>query len=267
MFSIEIGFVSVDIWDFLDILLVGILIFQVYKQLYGTLAFNILIGLILVWLISTTVKSLEMNMLANILGGFVEAGIIILVIVFQQEIRRFLSQLGRGSGIGKSNFFERFIRRNARHIDETSKDKIREELIKSINNMSGEKTGALIVFTNSTDKLFFHDTGVPINGEISSKLIESIFDKNTPLHDGALVIAQNRILAANCVLPVSENTNLPTRVGMRHRAAVGITEKIDAHVIIVSEETGKISYAHKGKITVNITQNKLNEALNKALDD
>jgi len=250
-------YLDIGFWDILDIFLVGILIFQLYKLLKGSLAFNIFIGLLLVYLVSTIVTELNMSMLGNILGQFVQEGFILLVIVFQQEIRRFLFYIGRGSGIGKDNFFKQLFRRSS--YQNSNKDLIKEELIRAINIMAKDKTGGLIVFVDSSEKRFFENTGVVINAEISSKLLESIFDKNVPLHDGAVVITENKILAAGCVLPVSENPDLPSRVGMRHRAAVGITEHIDAHVLIVSEETGRISYAHKGKLKVNITQNYLAE--------
>lgn len=261
--NLTIGFLEIDFWDLVDIVLVGLLIFRLYKLLRGTLAFNILIGLLLVYLMSAVVNLLEMKMLATILGQFVGAGFILLVILFQQEIRRFLFYLGRGSGIGKNLFWQRFLRRDT----PSRKQELKEEIIKSINNMSNTRTGGLLVFTDTAEKTFFADTGVLINGEISSKLIESIFDKGSPLHDGALVIAENRIIAAGCVLPVSENPDLPTRVGMRHRAATGITEKIDASVIVVSEQTGRISCAQKGKLKMNITQNALAELLDNVLEE
>lgn len=259
--NLTIGFLEVDFWDLVDIVLVGLLIFRLYKLLRGTLAFNILIGLLLVYLTSAVVNLLEMNMLATILGQFVEAGFILLVILFQQEIRRFLFYLGRGSGIGKNRLWQRFLRRNA----PSRKQELKEEMIRAINNMANTRTGGLLVFTDASEKNFFSGTGVLINGEISSKLIESIFDKGSPLHDGAVVIAENRIVAAGCVLPVSENPDLPSRVGMRHRAATGITEKIDAWVIVVSEQTGRISCAQKGKLKMNITQSALSEILDSVL--
>ena len=137
---------------------------------------------------------------------------------------------------------------------------------RALKNLARTKTGALMVFTDVGEEKFFANTGVPIHGDISSKLIESIFDKNTPLHDGAMVIADNKILAAGCVLPVSENPELPARVGMRHRAAVGITEQIEAHVFIVSEERGMISYAYRGNIKMNISDEQLRKMLRKALE-
>ncbi len=259
--NLSIGFLEFHIWDLVDIVLVGLLIYRLYKLLRGTLAFNILIGVLLIYLMSAIVGLLEMKMLASILGQFVEAGFILLVILFQQEIRRFLFYLGRGSGLSKNKFWQWLVKRDT----PTQKQELKEEIMRAINNMSHTRTGGLLVFTDAAEKNFFSDTGVPINGDISSKLIESIFDKGSPLHDGAMVIAENKILAAGCVLPVSENPELPTRVGMRHRAATGITEKIDAYVIVISEQTGRISAAQKGKLTMNITQSALSEILEKVL--
>ncbi len=257
------GFLDIQIWDVLDIILVGILIYQLYQLLRGSLAFTIFIGLLLVYLVSFVVSELNMNMLASILGKFLEAGIILLVIVFQQEIRRFLFYIGKGSGIGKQNFWQRLFKRERK--SNQNNVQLKEELIRAINNMAASKTGCLLVFVDPSEKAFFTDTGVPIDGDISSKLVESIFSKTSPLHDGAVVITENRIVSAGCVLPVSENPDLPARVGMRHRAAAGASEQLDADVIIVSEETGKISHAKKGKLRVNITQNQLAEVANAVL--
>ncbi|HRK27981.1 MAG TPA: diadenylate cyclase CdaA [Chitinophagales bacterium] len=258
----SIGFLDIHFWDLVDIVLVGLLIFRLYKLLRGTLAFNILIGVLLVYVMAAVVNLLEMKVLATILGQFVEAGFILVVILFQQEIRRFLFYLGKGSGISKNKLWQLIFKRQTT----TPKQELIEEIMRAINNMSNTRTGGLLVFTDAAEKNFFSDTGVPINGEISSKLIESIFDKGSPLHDGAVVIAENKILSAGCVLPVSENPDLPTRVGMRHRAATGITEKTDASVVIVSEQTGRISSAHKGRLNLHITQTDLAQLLDKVLE-
>ncbi len=258
-FIVKIGFLDIGVWDVVDILLVGLLFYQFYRLLRGTLAFNIFIGFLLVYLIYALVNWLNMKLLHTIFERFVDLGFIILVIVFQQEIRRFLFYIGRGSGIGKQNFWQSLFNRKTR--DEHQLEKIREDLTKSITNMAATKTGSLIVFTDASEKGFFESTGVTIDAAISSKLVESIFSKSSPLHDGAMVIADGKIMAAGCILPVSENPDLPTRIGMRHRAAVGITENIDAQVLIVSEERGKISIAKKGKIRMNLTQKNLQDVL------
>jgi len=261
---VKIGFLEIRIWDILDILLVAILMYQVYKLLKGGLAFNIFIGFLLVYFIYQVVDILEMKVLSNILGQFIAAGFLAIFIVFQPEIRRFLLFVGRGSGIGERNFWKRFLSQKVK--EQTGTERSVNQLSRAINQLAFTKTGALIVFTESSEQYFFGNTGVILNADISNKLLETIFQKNTPLHDGAMVITDNKILAAGCVLPVSENPNLPTRLGMRHKAAVGITEKVDARVLVVSEETGKIAYAYKGRIRQNISQTVLLEALKESLD-
>lgn len=263
--SIKIGFLDVGINDVLDILLVGIIMYQLYKILRGSLGLNIFIGMLLVFTMSRLVKAFNMRMLSGVLDLFATNVFVFLIIIFQQEIRRFLFYLGRGSGIGKDRFWERLF--NPKKVDKTEIEHSATEIVRAIHNMSAAKTGALIVFTDESEKQFFNNTGVPIDGDISSKLLESIFEKNSPLHDGAMVIAGGRIISTACVLPVSENPDLPTRVGMRHRAAVGITEQIDATVVIVSEETGKISWAKKGKLSVGISLKTLRELLLRILQE
>ena len=263
IYWVKIGFLEIGIGDVLDVLLVSVLIYQFYKLLRGTLAFNIFIGLLLVYLMTYIARALNMNMIAGILGQFSGAGFILLVIVFQQEIRRFLFYLGRGSGIGKNRFWQRLFNRPS--ASNTEKQHIKEEIERAIVRMANFKTGALIVFADPAEKRYFVDTGVRIDSEITTKLIESIFDKNTPLHDGAMVISDNRIYSAACVLPVSDNPDLPTHIGMRHRAAVGITEVIGADVLVVSEETGKISHAVKGNLYTQISKNTLSRLLDELL--
>jgi len=259
----KIGFLPISIGDILDILLVGILIFQLYKWLRGSLAFNIFIGLLIMYLLSFVVSTLEMNMLQKILRQFINAGFILLVIVFQPEIRRFLFYIGRGSGIGKNQFWKRLLLRNMR--SSPFDEKLVDEIAKAVSNMSAAKTGALIVFADSSERQFFADTGVMLDSNISGKLIESIFNKYSPIHDGAMVIVDNQIMGAGCVLPVSENPDLPSSVGMRHRAAVGITEHIDASVIIVSEETGKISWTKRGRLRLGISYKTLVGVIQQAM--
>lgn len=254
---------SISLGDILDILLVGILIFQLYKWLRGSLAFNIFIGLLIMYLLSYVVSALEMSMLQKILRQFINAGFLLLVIVFQPEIRRFLFYIGKGSGIGKNKFWRRLISKNMK--SSPFDEKLVDEIAKAVSNMSAAKTGALIVFADSSERQFFADTGVILDSNISGKLIESIFNKYSPIHDGAMVIIDNQIMGAGCVLPVSENPDLPSSVGMRHRAAVGLTEHIDASVIIVSEETGKISWTKRGRLRLGISYKTLVGVIQQAM--
>lgn len=254
--------INIKISDVLDVLLVGILLYQIYRLLKGTLAFHIFVGLALIYWVAILVKALEMRLLANLLGQFLGAGFVLLAIVFQPEIRRFLFYLGKGSSLGKDNFWKRLLGETdtLSHIGDVA-----NEIIKSLNHMSSTKTGALIVLADSVEKTVFNNTGVPINGNVSSKLLESIFDKGSPLHDGAVIISGGKIMAAGCILPISENPELPKRVGMRHRAAVGLTESLDADVFIVSEQTGKIAHSKKGKLRIGMSPDELSDLINSAL--
>lgn len=258
-----LDFLKFGLSDVLDIILVSILLYQLYRILKGTLAYNIFIGLVLIYWLSILVQALEMRLLAKIMGQFLGAGFVLLVIVFQPEIRRFLFYIGRNSIIGKTGFLQNLWRNSDPSGAQFEYSKI--EIVKAFANMSSTKTGALIVIADSSEKASLAHTGLRINGEISSKLLESIFDKGSPLHDGAVLIAEGKIIAAGCVLPVSENPDLPKRVGMRHRAAAGISEQIDAPVFIVSEQSGKISHARNGKLQINVSQSEFAELLDHAL--
>lgn len=256
-------FLQVGIFDVLDWVLVALLMYQVYKLLKGSFAYNIFVGLILLYLIHRFVKFLGMTLLDNILGQFIGVGVIALLIVFQPEVRRFLLVLGRGSGIEGSRWFKKYFKRESDSMDAPSK--VQSELSKSIMRMANRKIGALIVLTTENDRHFYESTGIKINADISAKLIETIFQKESPMHDGAVVIAGNRVQSASCVLPVSENPDLPEQLGMRHRAAIGLTENSRAGVVIISEETGNVSLALNGKIRLRVSADEVNRFLQQRL--
>lgn len=245
----NIGFLEIRFLDIIDILLVGLLLFQLYRLVKGSLAFNILIGLLLVYLASLVVSSFDMQLLSGILGGFVGVGLIAVLIVFQPEIRRFLLYLGRGSRFGSDSFWKRLSVRKWK-ISAYQELQIKE-VSKALEHLSKTKTGAIIVYAVTSKLQYFANTGTILNAKISSNLVESIFFKNNPLHDGAVIISDNQILAAGCVLPLTENPDIPSKLGLRHRAAVGITEHSDALVLVVSEETGLLSYAREGHLYEN----------------
>jgi len=200
-----------------------------------------------------------MNLLSTFLSQFIAAGFLAILIIFQPEIRRFLLILGRRSGLAGNNTFKKLFAKNEKSTDHLNQFVL--PLQKTLLNFAAKKIGALIVFTPSKEEYYFGKTGVVLNSEISVKLIESIFNKNSPLHDGAVIICENKIYAAASVLPVSEKQSLSKGVGMRHRAAVGISEQIEAIVIVVSEETGRISYATQGNLYRKISKDKLLEIL------
>lgn len=266
---IKIGFLEIRFLDILDILLVGLLIFQLYKLVRGSLAFNIFVGLFFVYLSSLLVRALNMHLLSGILGQFIDVGVILLLIVFQPEIRRFLVFVGRGNIWKKGSVWKKFLTKKM-SIHGNYEEILAETEI-ALNNLASTKTGALIVFSQGSELRHHTNTGVEIEGVVSGKMLESIFNKNSPLHDGAVIISEGKIIAANCVLPISDNPNLPERVGLRHRAAVGISEISDALAIVVSEERGELAYAIQGqlKTTVKITDmmNKLKQYLQNTLKE
>lgn len=243
------AFITLGLFDILDILLVGFLLYQVYMLIKGTVAINIFVGLSLFYLMWLLVRALNMELLSSILGQFIGVGVIALIIVFQQEIRRFLLLLG-----SRYNVTQKFTLENWFSFEESG---VKEQEIVSIvaacEHMSKSKTGALIVIAKNTDLDSYAGTGKSINSRVSGTVLETIFFKNSPLHDGAVIIANNRILAARCILPVTDSSNIPGSLGLRHRAAIGMTQATDSHVITVSEETGNISYVMGGNIKVRIT--------------
>ena len=256
----EIGFLPITIWDILDILIVGFLIYQLYKLLRGSIAFNIFIGMILVYIVWWLVRLLNMDLLSQLLTQFVNIGVLMLLIVFQPEVRRFLLLLGNTTLKQQSNFLGRLLNRPLIVNDDELHGNIRA-IKAAILKMSETKTGALIVVSSNLNLEFFGGSGVILDANISQPLIESIFNKESPLHDGAVVINENKIHSASVVLPLSSSSNLPKASGLRHRAGVGVTESTGVAAFIVSEETGKLSYAFDGKLQWKISEKKLEELL------
>ncbi len=232
--------------DIIDVVLVAFLLYYVYKLVKGTVAINIFIGIVIVYIIWKLTQALQMQLLSNILGGFISVGMFALIVVFQQEIRKFLLMIGSTNLSGKGKFFKnlKFIKTDV--IAETDV----ESIIAACNKMGSTKTGALIVIERNNNLDFLTNTGDEMNIKVTQPIIESIFFKNSPLHDGAAIIENNIVKATRVILPVSNDTNIPMRFGLRHRAAVGITEKTDAVALVVSEETGQISYIKNGKFVM-----------------
>ena len=253
------GFIDLDIFDFLDILLVGARLYQLYKLVEGTIAIKIFIGLASTYLFWKLVGALQMELLSEILGQFIGVGVLAIIIVFQQEIRKFLLMIGTTSFENQKFFFKNIIKPQ-KLISLNFK-----ELSMACSTMMKSKTGALIIITRNTELGSFEQTGEKINAQLSKGLIESIFFKNSPLHDGAVIISRNTIIAARCVLPVSELISLPVHMGLRHRAAASLTELTDAIAITVSEETGKMSYFKQGRLKENLTTDSLEEFLKRDL--
>lgn len=231
-----------SIIDLIDVALVALLLYYIYKLIKGTVAINIFIGIIIIYLVWQLTKILKMNMLSSIFGGFMSVGIIALIVVFQQEIRKFLLM------IGSTNFGNRrkFLTQLKFLKNESDTPTDIETIINTCNKFSASKTGALLVFERQNNLAFLAKSGDDVHALISQPILESIFYKNSPLHDGAIIIQNNSIKATRVILPVNNEKKVPRHFGLRHRAAIGVTEKTDALAIVVSEETGKISYFKNG---------------------
>ncbi len=243
--------------DLLDILMVALVIFLIFRWIRGSTAINIFIAIIIVLLVRVVAEAVGMKMISSLLGTVIDMGAVALVVIFQPEIRRFLSSLGRKAEttLQRPGFLQwLFPSLKTSQVDV----KTLREITEAVREMAAQKEGALILILhkNSLDDIIA--TGDMVDAEISRRLIMNIFFKNSPLHDGAMVIADNRIVAARCTLPITERTDLPARYGMRHKAAIGISEQCDADVIVVSEETGGISLVRGGQITPIESINTLN---------
>ena len=252
-----LDFLDFSFLDALDILLVATLIYYIYKLLKGTVAINIFLGIAFIFLIWKITQILKMEMLSNILGYLLSGGVIALIIVFQQEIRKFLLMIGTTNVTSRTQFLKQLKFLKSEITLETDSD----TLLSACKKMSKTKTGALIVIerTNSLD--FLIKTGDNMNAEINEVLLESIFYKNSPLHDGATIIRDNFVVATRVILPISDSINIPSRFGLRHRAAFGVSEKTDAVCLLVSEETGEISYIKDGNFELYADYNELLEKL------
>ena len=251
-------FITIKFLDVVDILLVSLLLYQFYMLIKGTVAINIFVAIFSIYLFWLIVKALNMQLLSTILGQVIGVGIIALIIVFQQEIRRFLLM------IGTRYMSKQFSLQN---LILTGRDSISAVKTKAIAracaNMSKSKTGALIVLARNSALHFYADTGEIINANTTTTLIETIFFKNNLMHDGAIIIIGDKIFAAKCMLPMSQSLDMPAELGMRHRAGLGMSEHNDSLVIIVSEVTGTVSYAEYGKLTINVSLKELIKKLDR----
>lgn len=239
------AFIQIRFLDILDIFFVGLLLYFLYTLVKGSTAINIFIGIVAIIIGLKIVTLLHMELLSYILGAFVNVGFIALIIIFQPEIRRFLLSIGTSKlAVNFRAFLSRFgVKYDT--DDNTDLDPICEACI----SMGNDKVGALILLTQENDLQDIIDTGVNIDAIISKPLLENIFFKNSPLHDGAMVISNNKIVAARCILPLTQQTRLPGSYGLRHRASIGVSETHDCIALVVSEETGSIRVVFDGKVT------------------
>ncbi|NLN30329.1 MAG: TIGR00159 family protein [Bacteroidales bacterium] len=250
--------VPVTVLDIIDILLLAFIMFQFYRIIKGTSVFSIVIAVFLIYMFWLLVKALNMSLISSLLGQVIGVGVIALIVVFQQEVKRFLLVIGNRYIKNTQISFKRFF---SSEKDESVIPSVVEEIVKASQSMSSKKIGALIVIGRQSMLGLYADRGQRIEADISADLLETIFFKNTPLHDGAVLIENRRILAARCPLPVTDQYALSSHFGMRHRAALGISEQTDAIVVVVSEETGRISVADAGEIRENIKPDELRNIL------
>ena len=248
--------VSFGVKDAIDIFLVAFLMYQTYKLMKssGTLAiFSGVVSIIIVWLLVSQV--LEMRLIGGILDKFINIGFIVLVILFQDDIRRFLVALG--SNRGWRFFYNIFKKRNV----SAEEQKYVAPVVFACMNLAKRKTGALIVIQREMDLSSYAQTGEMFRADVNTCLIENIFFKNSPLHDGAMIISKNEIIAAGCILPIAHHAQVPKELGLRHRSGLGMSIETDALVIIVSEERGAISVAHNGHLSIDISAEDLQQIL------
>ena len=251
------GFVPFTFIDFIDIILVAAIMYWIYRATKGTNAPYIISGIIVIYLLWVVVRTLNMELLSTILGQFVSVGVIALIIVFQPEIRRFLQMIGMRQK--RFNFITRIFARE----DDKSANIL--PIVTACREMAETKTGALIVIGQQSDLRLIAEGGIALDARISTPLIRNIFFKNAPLHDGAAVIVGDRIVAAKCILPVTQS-DVPKSYGTRHRAAIGMSEISDAIIIVVSEETGGISLAQGGQLRRDVDPQRLTQILQRYLN-
>ncbi|UII27731.1 diadenylate cyclase CdaA [Fulvivirga maritima] len=255
----SIGFLEVSWVDIFDIMLVSVLLYQVYKLMRGSVAVKIFLGVLSLYLLYLIVRALQMELLGLILGQFMGVGVLAAIILFQPEIRKFLLLVGKTTDFNKGDFWNNLFIWKKRAAKETYNI---TPIIEASKTLGGSNTGALIVISKDSELKFYAESGDIIDAQLSKRLLLSIFNKYSPLHDGAVIVFKGKIKAARCVLPVSESDSLPAQFGLRHRAALGMSEVTDTIVLIVSEETGQFSLARNGKLTHNLSPQELRKKIN-----
>lgn len=253
----KIGFLDVSIVNVIDIALVSVLIYQVYKLMRGSVAVKIFLGFLSIYLLYLVVNAAKMELLTIILGQFMGVGVLAAIILFQQEIRKFLLIVGKSSIFSNENVLQELFfwrKRESSAFNVTP-------IIEACKSLSGSSTGALIVISSNSELKFYAESGDLIDAIVSKRLLISIFNKYSPLHDGGVIIYNGRVKAARCILPVTER-DVPAQFGLRHRAAIGMSETTDSLVLVVSEETGQVSLAKSGKILHNLSFQEVREMIN-----
>ncbi len=261
----KIGFLDISYVDIFDILLVSVLIYNVYKLMRGSVAIRVFLGFLSIYLIYLVVNAVEMELLGNILGQFMQVGVIAVIILFQQEIRKFLLIIGKITVFDEGNFVNSlksiFVRQEDTHWKNIT------PIIEAVKTLGGSNTGALIVLSKNSELKFYAESGDRMDALISKRLLISIFNKYSPLHDGAVIIYEGKIIAARCILPVTEKDDLPAQFGLRHRAAIGMSEVTDSLVLVVSEETGQLSSVRNGHVYHNQSTQEMRKTINRYLSE
>ena len=248
-------FIDFNIISIIDITLVAILMYQLYKLVKGTVAINIFIGIVFIYMMWKLFEALKMEMVSEILGQFISLGVIALLIVFQQELREFLLM------IGGQDFLKKIPLLGNLKLGKINTKINITPIIEACKKLSEKNIGALLIIFRTNTFPSYSENGTKINAELSSELIQNIFFKNSPLHDGAMCISNNKILSAGCVLPVTDNPDMPSQFGLRHLAAIGGIEHSDDIAIVISEETGKITFIHGNDISQEINISDLEKKL------
>ena len=239
------GFLSLSAMDILDILMVAAILYVLFRWIRGSSAMNIFIAIVILLIVRVIVGSLGMKLMTSLMDTLFDVGLLALIIIFQPEIRHFLMRLG-----GSSSWWRKVVGRLVDSRGSNVAEKAVEEIVEACRVMGEQKTGALIVIPGRDSLEYIIETGDRVDAMVSRRLILNLFFKNSPMHDGAMIIRGDRILAARCTLPITSRTDVPASFGMRHKAAIGISEESDATVVVVSEETGNISYVKEGRLKV-----------------
>ena len=262
MLSFRIGFLDITWLDLLDIGLVAVVIYQIYNLVRGSVASRVFIGYLLVYLVYLLVKALGLPLMTTLLEYFISVGALALIIIFQQEIRRFLLLIGKSTSLSKNRMVQRWLYRQTNPADDQA---TLRPILDTCKTLSSEFSGGLLVLQRNDDLSRFVQSGELLNAELSKQLLLSIFSQYSPLHDGAVIIGDGRIRAARCILPISNDEELPPALGFRHRAALGMSEATDAAIIAVSEESGRLTLAFNGELFTNLSLTDLGSRLEKYL--
>lgn len=257
----QIGFLEIKLVDIIDIGLVSVLLYQLYKLMRGSVAIKVFLGFLSLYLIFLVVKAAQMELLSSMLGQFMGVGVIAVIILFQPEIRKFLLLIGRTTSVDRETLINNLLGRRDKGINKVDITPV----IEAVKSLGGANIGALIVFSRNSPLKFYAESGDLIDAHISKRLLLAIFNKISPLHDGAVILYRGKIVAARCILPITEQESIPAHYGLRHRAALGMSETSDSLVLVVSEETGQMSLAKNGKMMDNLSAQELRAAINNYL--